>query len=126
MSHDLDDEEYEATRKMFNKDSDIEILEEYTKHDTDLVNLPEYDAKTVYKAIENLINRVKELEEENKYLKEQIPVDKIFYYSYKDYIPKSKIKEKIADLRDAMIEAENLDNFYQKGYARQVLQDLLK
>ena len=47
--------------------------------------------------LENLIKRNKELEEECKYLKEQIPVDKIFYYFYKDFIPKSKVREKIEE-----------------------------
>ncbi len=50
--------------------NDIEILEEYVKNYTDLVNLPEYDAKIVFKAIENLLkerqsdkDRIKELED---------------------------------------------------------------
>lgn len=39
-----------------------------------------------------------------------------------------KIENKIKELTDEMLEDENqtLENFYQKGYARQVLQDLLK
>ena len=50
-----------------------------------------------FKAIENLINRNKELEEELNSVKE-------IYYTQKeietDYIPKSKVKEKIEELND--------------------------
>ena len=67
-------------------EEDIKILQEYTKHDTDLVNLPEYDAKIVYRALENLISRNKELEK---------IVDTLNYGIKNHFIPKSKIKEEI-------------------------------
>lgn len=52
----------------------------------------------VLNLIETLIAENKELKEDNEYLKNQIPIDKIFYYSYKEFIPKSKVKEMIKEL----------------------------
>ena len=75
------------------------------------------DGKRIYKlsdrkrqALANLIKGYKELEEECKYLKEQIPVDKIFYYSYKDFIPKSKVIEKIEELKEYQDRYEKCNN----------------
>lgn len=107
-------------------EEDIKILEEYIKHDTDLVNLPEYDAKIVYKAIENLIARYKELEEENEQL-EAIKNEAIRRYNFES-IPKSKVKDKIEELKKKVEELTD-----EKGYwggsdlleQIQVLQDLL-
>lgn len=46
-----------------------------------------------FKSIEILLNLIEKQEKEIEYLKSQIPTDKIFYYSYKDFISKGKIKE---------------------------------
>lgn len=89
-------------------EEDIKILEEYIKHDTDLVNLPEYDAKIVYKAIENLIARYKELEEENEQL-EAIKNEAIRRYNFES-IPVSKVKEKIEELSDKDLEIYETDS----------------
>lgn len=65
-------------------------------------------------AIENLIKENKELKEELKFTKSQIPIDKIFYYSYKDFISKDKVKEKIEELEK---QAEEVKNHYKGTYA---------
>lgn len=99
--------------------NDIEILEEILNRQIEDTE----GTKIMKQAIENLINRVKELEEENKYLKKQIPIDKIFYYSDKDYIPKSKIKEK----RDKLIEVHKERDFTNKeAYYLDCYNELLK
>ena len=48
--------------------------------------------------IENVFKPMFKLQKEIEFLKSQIPPDKIFYYSEKDYISKDKIKEKIKEL----------------------------
>lgn len=50
------------------------------------------------KAIENLINRVKDLEKEEKEL-EHLLTSQLGFNLYRDYIPKSKIKAKIEELK---------------------------
>lgn len=103
-------------------EEDIKILEEYIKHDTDLVNLPEYDAKIVYKAIENLIARYKELEEENEQL-EAIKNEAIRRYNFES-IPKSKVKEKIEELDNERrkFTNDNVNNFYLQEFTRKYTQ----
>ena len=103
-------------------EEDIKILEEYIKHDTDLVNLPEYDAKIVYKAIENLIARYKELEEENEQL-EAIKDEAIRRYNFES-IPKSLVKEKIEKLKEKGESDLRTYGFAVETHlAKQVLQD---
>lgn len=96
---------------------DIEILEDYIKtlkltpeellKNNEIIKLIEYKE---IQAIENLINRVKELEEKDelvKYCRGTLPKDTIaimmcnddFCRNFgNDFIPKSKIKEKIEEL----------------------------
>lgn len=50
--------------------------------------------------IVSLDNQLKAKEQEIAYLKSQIPSDKIFYFSDKDYISKDKIKERLAELEN--------------------------
>lgn len=52
-------------------EEDIKILENYKEMNLDDFN---YNERQVKQAIENLINRNKELEEENSKLKRQIPI----------------------------------------------------
>ena len=76
------------------------------------------------KAIENLLTRYKQLEEENKYYKEIIvekEINKNFEVLYEktlkavktDYIPKSKVKEKIEEL-DKRIKSITTEEEYKK------------
>lgn len=80
--------------------NDIDILEEYIKHDTDLVNLPEYDAKIVYKAILNLKENLKIANKKIAAQRGQLMM------LNKAYIPKSKVEEKIEELKNKMNEDE--------------------
>lgn len=81
--------------------------------------------ETLLNLVETLIAENKELKEDNEYLKSQIPVDKIFYYSYKDFIPKSKVKEVIEEVKED--ENPSISSFqeYAQEYAIDKLQSLL-
>lgn len=79
--------------------NNIDILEElkewFNNFDLDSIK---HKPEEYIQAISTLIAENKELKEDNEYLKNQIPIDKIFYYSYKEFIPKSKVKEMIKEL----------------------------
>ena len=75
------------------------------------------------KAISTLIAENKELKEDNEYLKNQIPIDKIFYYSYKEFIPKSKVKDEISYLRQKYDLEEDYINY---ETVIEILQELLE
>lgn len=71
------------------------------------------------------LNLVENQQKEIEYLKEQIPQDKIFYYSEKDYISKDKIREKIKELekkKDWFIKYKTSDEVYNKI---EILEELL-
>lgn len=68
-----------------------------------------------------LLNLIEKQSKEIEYLKSQIPTDKIFYYSYKDFISKDKIKAKIEECREILYSFEkelelkaNKDKFIHK------------
>ena len=98
---DLDDEELEATRRLngvakkSNIEKDIKSCEQLTK--------PEHAnwiGISNQLAIAHVVDRIKELEEENKRLKAKIDVtnwqEKTVYESLKErYIPKQKVKNLI-------------------------------
>ena len=88
-------------------EEDIKILEDYIKlikkgyceDCNELCNIygtPTYPAKKISEAIENLINRDKELEEENQQL-EAIKDEAIRRYNL-ETIPKQKLKDKIEEI----------------------------
>ena len=135
-------------------EEDIEILEEFIECSKDIINDMEYvrpiDVTITVddiQAIENLINRnkeleeiekahqeengklrekVKELEEENRIiLNSKVGVD----LSYDDYIPKSVIKEKIEELKPYIYQGENAPQDFLQYRVKakiQVLQELLE
>ena len=117
-------------------EEDIKILEKITKEIIYEDNLNTFENESpinIAKAIENLINRVKELEQEEKEL-EHLLTSQLGFNLYRDYIPKSKIKEKIKEL-EKQKDNEYLTNYYgtkepqrlkEFQYKIQVLQDLLK
>lgn len=74
---------------------DIKFIEEMIKEYKtfgDLHNPDFEDTDRIYKALENMLKRIKELEEENKLLLNgKVGVD----LSYDDYIPVQKVNDKI-------------------------------
>ena len=108
-------------------EEDIEILEEY-------INCG-FNENEEIRAIKNLLTRYKELEEENKTQLEAFELGKessrkrIEY----DYIPKSKVKEKIEELdkeeKRELKGTKGQDRYYIKQkymYKRKVLEELLR
>ena len=83
-------------------EEDIKYLENMIKEYKrfgDLDNLDYEDTERTYKALENLIARYKELEKENKKITDEYMIQKHLINAdfLQDYIPKSKIKEKIEE-----------------------------
>lgn len=102
-----------------------EMVKEYNTYG-DLDN-PDYeDTDRIYKAIENILKKIKELEEENKLLLNgKVGVD----LSYDDYIPRQKVEEKIEELKkhyntDNNIRIYTLKNSYELQAT--ILQELLE
>ena len=75
------------------------------------------------KELRNLVTRYKELEEENIHWKGQYHL-----LSRKiDVIPKSKVKEKIEEIKKLMLkENESIEQFYKLKYCYEILQELLE
>ena len=103
---DLDDEELEATRKLngvakkSNIEKDIKRCEELIKKEH-----ANWIGISNQLAIAHVVDRIKELEEENKRLKAKIDVtnwqEKTVYESLKErYIPKQKVKIRINEIYD--------------------------
>lgn len=84
---------------------DIKFIEEMIKEYKTFGDLhnPDYeDTDRIYKALENVLERIKELEEENKLLLNgKVGID----LSYDDYIPVQKVKDLIKN------ETINISNF---------------
>lgn len=59
----------------------------------------EYTNSEINNYIKIVLNLIEKQSKEIEYLKSQIPIDKIFYYSYKDFISKDKIKTKIEEIK---------------------------
>ena len=96
-------------------EEDIKILEELIKHNylEDVGYLREdNDYEKFNQAIENLIKGYRELEE---FKKQVTDIESTNFIKYKNYIPKSKIKEKIEEqlkeADDVLINNNYLDNF---------------
>ena len=119
------------------EDKDIKILEEKIKIIESLCTDDCINKSTVIDplkyALENLITRYKQLEEENK--SKQKAYDDCYceYKHYKqfDSIPKSKVKEKIAELdnvnnAEALEDLMNNKNYTITQLARYVLEELLR
>ena len=123
---DLDDEELEATRKIkFNSlygqtrsMNNIEILELFIKSIRSDLHDDSEDNQETANAIENLIQENKELKEEISKYEKQLDLD----YVEENYISKSKVKEKIEELK----EKQNNSNKNIYGYGIYFLQELLE
>ena len=116
-----------------------ELKEEYSKglerlNDKDLSlcmqNIYTLRKKQV-QAIENLINRNKELEEENRIFALEGKNIQLELHIKNNYIPKSVIREKIEELDDLIIETQKelgsaSKEFTIYVYQKSILQDLLK
>ena len=57
---------------------------------------------------EELIYKIEKQQKEIEYLNQQIPTDKIFYYSERDYISKNKIREKIKEVSNGIYDAKGI------------------
>ena len=95
-------------------EEDIKMLE-WSQQQMRLGNLPDYNQK-VYKAIENLINRNKELEEENRIQRGQL--NSAFD---RGFVHKDKLREKIEEVNKS-----NGFSPVNKIFVEQVLQELLE
>ena len=93
-------------------EEDIKILESFIRSiRSDLLDKENSDNFELAQALENLLTRYKQLEEENKQLKLRIKdiyvsrgeyekAKTIMTKELREFIPKSKIKEKIEELKD--------------------------
>ena len=117
------------------EDKDIKILEEKIKIIESLCTDECINKSTVIEplkyALENLITRYKQLEEENK--SKQKAYDDCYceYKHYKqfDSIPKSKVKEKIEELNKAYEDSKDENGesqYYYPDYTIRVLEELLE
>ena len=75
--------------------------------------------------IVSLDNQLKAKEQEIAYLKSQIPSDKIFYFSDKDYISKDKIMQEIKNIEKRMETATNSTEYQKLHCAQEYLRGLL-
>ena len=93
-------------------EEDIKVLTAFL-----LVNIPEMitqeEFDDVKQAIENLIKGYKELDKENTRQHELL--GKIHEKYQKDYIPKSKVREKKEELKDFDSDGNDYDYIYKKG-----------
>ena len=87
-------EEEKKAIEYFN--ADLEYLEEELKNPNYIGRFITIQDKEV-EYLKIVLNLIEKQEKVIEYLKSQIPIDKIFYYSYKDFIPKDKIREKIIE-----------------------------
>lgn len=93
-------------------EKDIEILESFIKQ------LEEFeDEEELKQAIENLINRVKELEQQ---------YDKLSRHFIQNHVSKDKIKAKIEGLRDVIQYSANPLAIDNSKYAIDILQEVLE
>ena len=129
---DLDDEELEATRKLngvakkSNIEKDIKRCEQLTK--------PEHAnwiGISNQLAIAHVVDRVKELEEENKRLKAKIDVtnwqEKTAYESLKEkYITKQKVKNRIKENKKLIDETYSEDIIQKLTDENEILEELLE
>lgn len=105
MAFDLDDEELKATRRMNGSDKNVgsieKLIEELTKVRPDELSK---GGLKLFEYINEIIDRNKELEEENKRLKPKIDVCNWQEKSCREiidekYVPVSLIKEKIEEYK---------------------------
>lgn len=95
---------------------DIEILEEFKKNGYSMLYMKYGDRNTtnlkLERALENLLTRYKELEEENKNMREEYLVNNpgMAKYLKDNYIFKSKVIEKIEELDIQISECEYADD----------------
>ena len=117
------------------EDKDIKILEEKIKIIESLCTDDCINKSTVIDplkyALENLITRYKQLEEENK--SKQKAYDDCYceYKHYKqfDSIPKSKVKDKIEELKEAYEDSKDENGesqYYYPDYTIRDLEELLE
>ena len=129
---DLDDEELEATRKLngvakkSNIEKDIKRCEELIKKEH-----ANWIGISNQLAIAHVVDRIKELEEENKRLKAKIDVtnwqEKTVYESLKErYIPKQKIKNRIKENKKLIDETYSEDIIQKLTDENEILEELLE
>lgn len=131
---DLDDQELEATRKMYGVDKEsvlkrsIENLNKYIYDDRNVRNNSlesDFDrfCERHCKDIENVLNRLKELEE--------IDLTTVYIKGYEDAKGKckQKIKDKINEINKAYEDSKNENGesiYYYPDYAIETLEELMK
>lgn len=129
---DLDDEELEATRKLngvakkSNIEKDIKRCEELIKKEH-----ANWIGISNQLAIAHVVDRIKELEEENKRLKAKIDVtnwqEKTVYESLKErYIPKQKVKNRIKENKKLIDETYSEDIIQKLTDENEILEELLE
>ena len=129
---DLDDEELEATRKLngvakkSNIEKDIKRCEELIKKEH-----ANWIGISNQLAIAHVVDRIKELEEENKRLKAKIDVtnwqEKTVYESLKErYIPKQKVKNRIKENKKLIDETYSEDIIQKLTDENEILEEFLE
>ncbi len=119
---DLDDEELEATRKLYglqkaDLEKAIDFLEKIAKEYKTFGDLdnPEFeDGKKIYTSIKTVLEAFKELQKENKSYRSQLngAFDRGF-------IPKKKIEDEISQINDCIYD-------YSSSEVVEILQELLE
>ncbi len=121
----MTEEEKQAIKDLKNIVDDLEDTEQGA-----IIALQQEEIDSL-KILAELINKQ---QKEIKYLKGQIPQDKIFYYSEKDYISKVKIREKLDQIYEEYqkilssnrnLQEKNIATF-QHNAMRTVLEELLE
>ena len=108
-------------------EEDIKILESECYYLEELGYLRENNHFIRFnQALENLVKGYKKLEVENEELKRLANNKQFFSHIYivQKYIPKSKIKEKIEELKAMNLECETFDSM--RNYAVLILQELME
>lgn len=110
-------------------EEDIKVIDEMVKEYSTFGDLdnPDYeDTDRIYKAIENMLKRIKELEEENKLLLNgKVGVD----LSYDDYIPVQKVKDKIEEINKEYEDSKDENGeteYYYPDYTIRKFKELLE
>ena len=103
-------------------EEDIKFIDEMVKkYNTygDLDNPDHEDTDRIYKAIENILKRIQELEEENRMQRKQI----MSAYN-RGWIPKQKVKEKLERIEDYFDRLNGPDEDIE--YIRNIKKELLE
>lgn len=119
-------------------EEDIKILEEFKTKGYSMLLMKYGDRNTanlkLERALENLIKGYRELEQENRIMKNRQCIGKITELTGENldkvlskwYVPKSKIREKIEELEEKMGNENNEKVLVQLHKQRKILQELLE